>query len=119
LKDPAILLLDEATSALDSQTEASIQDSLRDMGQGRTVITIAHRLSTIADSDRIVVLEDGFVIEEGRHDALIANGGRYAAMWARQTQDDDDPTGDDPSRDGKGMDAVDAVNARFAPASLL
>ncbi len=119
LKDPAILLLDEATSALDSQTEASIQDSLRDMGQGRTVITIAHRLSTIANSDRIVVLEDGFVIEEGRHDALIANGGRYAAMWARQTQDDDDPTGDDPSRDGKGMDAVDAENARFAPASLL
>ncbi|MGL4321094.1 MAG: ABCB family ABC transporter ATP-binding protein/permease [Paracoccaceae bacterium] len=88
LKDPAILLLDEATSALDSQTEADIQDSLRDMGQGRTVITIAHRLSTIADADRIVVLEDGLVIEEGRHEALIAKGGRYAAMWARQSQDE-------------------------------
>jgi ATP-binding cassette, subfamily B, heavy metal transporter len=88
LKNPAILLLDEATSALDSQTEASIQDSLRDMGQGRTVITIAHRLSTIADADRIVVLEDGQIIEEGRHEALIAKGGRYAAMWARQSQEE-------------------------------
>ncbi|MFM2390321.1 MAG: hypothetical protein RLZZ437_1876 [Pseudomonadota bacterium] len=88
LKDPAILLLDEATSALDSQTEADIQESLRDMGQGRTVITIAHRLSTIADADRIVVLEDGLVIEEGRHEALIAKGGRYAAMWARQSQEE-------------------------------
>jgi ATP-binding cassette, subfamily B, heavy metal transporter len=88
LKDPAILLLDEATSALDSQTEASIQDSLRDMGQGRTVITIAHRLSTIADADRIVVLEEGRIIEEGRHEALIAKGGRYAAMWARQSQEE-------------------------------
>jgi ATP-binding cassette subfamily B protein len=88
LKDPPILLLDEATSALDSQTEASIQDSLRDMGRGRTVITIAHRLSTIADADRIVVLEDGLVVEEGRHEVLIARGGRYAAMWARQSQDE-------------------------------
>jgi ATP-binding cassette, subfamily B, heavy metal transporter len=88
LKDPAILLLDEATSALDSQTEASIQDSLRDMGQGRTVITIAHRLSTIADADRIIVLEDGLIIEEGRHEMLIAKAGRYAAMWARQSQEE-------------------------------
>ena len=88
LKDPAILLLDEATSALDSQTEADIQDSLREMGQGRTVITIAHRLSTIADADRIVVLEDGLIIEEGKHEVLIARGGRYAAMWARQSQDE-------------------------------
>jgi ATP-binding cassette, subfamily B, heavy metal transporter len=88
LKNPPILLLDEATSALDSQTEASIQDSLREMGQGRTVITIAHRLSTIADADRIVVLEDGLVVEEGRHEVLIVRGGRYAAMWARQSQDE-------------------------------
>jgi ATP-binding cassette, subfamily B, heavy metal transporter len=88
LKNPPILLLDEATSALDSQTEASIQDSLREMGQGRTVITIAHRLSTIADADRIVVLEDGRIVEEGRHEVLIARGGRYAAMWARQSQEE-------------------------------
>jgi ATP-binding cassette, subfamily B, heavy metal transporter len=88
LKNPPILLLDEATSALDSQTEASIQDSLREMGHGRTVITIAHRLSTIADADRIVVLDDGRIVEEGRHEVLIAKGGRYAAMWARQSQDE-------------------------------
>jgi ATP-binding cassette subfamily B protein len=84
LKNPPILLLDEATSALDGQTEASIQESLAEMGQGRTVIVIAHRLSTIADADRICVMEDGRIVEEGRHEALIAKGGRYAAMWARQ-----------------------------------
>ncbi|MFN4158461.1 MAG: ABCB family ABC transporter ATP-binding protein/permease [Gemmobacter sp.] len=88
LKDPPILLLDEATSALDTQTERDIQDSLRDMGQGRTVLVIAHRLSTIADADRIVVLETGRVIEEGTHEALIASGGRYAAMWAAQSAED-------------------------------
>jgi ATP-binding cassette, subfamily B, heavy metal transporter len=84
LKNPPILLLDEATSALDGQTEAQVQDSLMEMGQGRTVIVIAHRLSTIADADRICVMEDGRIVEDGRHEALIARGGRYAAMWARQ-----------------------------------
>jgi len=87
LKDPAILLLDEATSALDSQTERDIQDSLRAMGQGRTVVTIAHRLSTVVDADRIVVLEAGEIVEEGTHEALLALGGRYSAMWARQASD--------------------------------
>ncbi len=89
LKNPPILLLDEATSALDTQTERDIQDSLKAMGEGRTVISIAHRLSTIADSDRIVVLEQGVIVEEGRHEALLAQGGRYAAMWARQSSDED------------------------------
>ncbi|MBV2361399.1 ABC transporter ATP-binding protein/permease [Thalassococcus sp. CAU 1522] len=84
LKNPPILLLDEATSALDTETEASIQDALRRAGEGRTVITIAHRLSTIADADRIVVLENGEVVEEGTHDALLARAGRYAALWQRQ-----------------------------------
>ncbi|PZR00973.1 MAG: metal ABC transporter permease [Cereibacter sphaeroides] len=88
LKNPPILLLDEATSALDTQTERDIQDSLKAMGQGRSVITIAHRLSTIVDADRIVVLEGGRVVEEGRHEALLALGGRYAAMWARQSTED-------------------------------
>jgi len=90
LKNPPILLLDEATSALDTQTERDIQDSLKRMGEGRTVITIAHRLSTIADADRIVVLEKGEIVEEGRHEALLARGGRYAAMWERQSAEDSD-----------------------------
>lgn len=84
LKNPPILLLDEATSALDTDTERSIQEALAEMGQGRTVITIAHRLSTIADADHIVVLQDGVVIEEGTHDALLARDGRYAQLWTRQ-----------------------------------
>jgi len=88
LKNPAILVLDEATSALDSQTERSIQDSLAEMGRGRTVITIAHRLSTIADSDCIVVLEDGQIVEQGRHEVLLMQGGRYTAMWERQSSEE-------------------------------
>ena len=87
LKNPAILLLDEATSALDTQTEQSIQDELALAGQGRTVLTIAHRLSTVVDADRIVVLEEGAVIEEGSHAVLLAKGGRYAEMWTRQASE--------------------------------
>jgi ATP-binding cassette, subfamily B, heavy metal transporter len=90
LKNPPILILDEATSALDTQTERDIQDSLTAMGQGRTVIMIAHRLSTIADADVIVVLEDGRIVEQGRHDELLQRDGRYSAMWARQSAEDDD-----------------------------
>jgi ATP-binding cassette, subfamily B, heavy metal transporter len=89
LKNPPILLLDEATSALDTQTERDIQDSLRAMGQGRSVITIAHRLSTISDCDRIIVLEKGEIVEQGRHDMLLARGGRYAQMWMRQSAEED------------------------------
>ncbi|MBT0957187.1 ABC transporter ATP-binding protein/permease [Alphaproteobacteria bacterium KMM 3653] len=88
LKDPPILLLDEATSALDSQTEADIQDSLRRLGDGRTVITIAHRLSTIAHADEIIVLEKGQVIERGTHEALLSADGHYAAMWHRQSAEE-------------------------------
>ncbi|WP_456388946.1 ABCB family ABC transporter ATP-binding protein/permease [Profundibacter sp.] len=90
LKNPPILLLDEATSALDTQTERDIQDSLREMGQGRTVITIAHRLSTIVDADQIVVLEDGLIVEQGSHEELLANHGRYYAMWNSQQADEED-----------------------------
>ncbi|WP_103764033.1 ABCB family ABC transporter ATP-binding protein/permease [Roseovarius confluentis] len=87
LKDPPILLLDEATSALDTETEREIQDALRRAGEGRTVITIAHRLSTVADADRIVVLEDGRIVEEGTHADLLAREGRYAGLWARQASE--------------------------------
>jgi ATP-binding cassette, subfamily B, heavy metal transporter len=89
LKDPPILLLDEATSALDSETERGIQDSLRAMGVGRSVITIAHRLSTVVDADRIFVLDHGRVVEQGSHEALLAMGGRYARMWTRQLSEPD------------------------------
>lgn len=89
LKNPPILLLDEATSALDTETEADIQGELKAMGEGRTVITIAHRLSTIVESDRIVVLENGVIVESGHHNELLARDGRYAALWARQAKEED------------------------------
>ena len=89
LKNPPILLLDEATSALDTETERDIQDSLRAMSEGRTVITIAHRLSTIVESDVIVVLEDGHIAERGTHDELLEMSGRYAQMWQRQLADEE------------------------------
>ncbi|MEV8467969.1 ABC transporter ATP-binding protein [Fluviibacterium sp. DFM31] len=85
LKDAPILVLDEATSALDSEVEAAIQDTLYGMMEGKTVIAIAHRLSTIARMDRILVLEDGTIAEEGSHAALLARGGLYAGFWARQS----------------------------------
>ena len=85
LKNAPILLLDEATSALDSEIEAAVQDTLYGMMAGKTVIAIAHRLSTIAHMDRIVVLDRGRIVEEGTHVDLLAAGGLYAALWARQS----------------------------------
>ena len=90
LKDPPILLLDEATSALDSETERDIQSELKMMGEGRSVIIIAHRLSTVVEADQILVLEAGEIVERGTHEALIAKGGRYASMWARQQAEEDE-----------------------------
>ena len=85
LKDAPILVLDEATSALDSEVEAAIQETLYGVMEGKTVIAIAHRLSTIARMDRIVVLDDGKVVEDGGHEALLARGGLYARFWNRQS----------------------------------
>jgi len=89
LKNPPILLLDEATSALDSETEHEIQGALAQAGLGRTVIVIAHRLSTVAEADMIVVLENGVVVETGRHEALLAKAGRYYDLWMLQSAEQD------------------------------
>jgi ATP-binding cassette, subfamily B, multidrug efflux pump len=85
LKDAPILLLDEATSALDSEVEAAIQASLYALMEGKTVVAIAHRLSTIAAMDRLIVLDQGRIVEEGDHRSLLAQGGLYARLWARQS----------------------------------
>ena len=88
LKNPPILLLDEATSSLDTETENSIQKSLNQLLEGRTVITIAHRLSTIVNSDFIVVLDNGEIIEQGTHKELLALNGRYNRMWKHQANEE-------------------------------
>jgi ATP-binding cassette subfamily B protein len=84
LKAPRILLFDEATSALDSHTEKEIQANLAEVSADRTTLVIAHRLSTVVDADEIIVLEAGRIVERGTHNALLARGGAYAAMWAKQ-----------------------------------
>jgi ATP-binding cassette subfamily B protein len=85
LKDAPILVLDEATSALDSEVEASIQDALHRVMKGKTVLAIAHRLSTLSEMDRIIVMDDGRIVEDGTHENLLAQDGLYAQYWARQS----------------------------------
>ena len=85
LKDAPILVLDEATSALDSEVEAAIQEQLQNLMAGKTVIAIAHRLSTIAELDRLVVMDEGRIVEQGTHADLIRHGGLYARLWERQS----------------------------------
>ncbi len=85
LKNAPILLLDEATSALDTEVEAAIQDSLYELMAGKTVIAIAHRLSTIAELDRLIVMDQGRIIEDGTHDSLLKTGGLYSQLWRRQS----------------------------------
>ena len=85
LKDAPILILDEATSALDSEVEAAIQENLYSLMEGKTVIAVAHRLSTIAAMDRLVVMDNGRIVEEGTHEALLRRRGIYASLWQRQS----------------------------------
>ena len=84
LKDPSILIFDEATSNIDSESESLIQDALRGMAKGRTLIVIGHRLSSIIDADRIVVLEDGAIVEEGTHQDLLNKRGAYNRLYEAQ-----------------------------------
>jgi ATP-binding cassette subfamily B protein/ATP-binding cassette subfamily B multidrug efflux pump len=85
LKDAPIIVLDEATSALDSEVEASIQQSLYELMDGKTVIAIAHRLSTIAAMDRLIVFDQGQIVEQGTHPELLAKNGVYAKLWGHQS----------------------------------
>jgi len=85
LKNAPILILDEATSALDSESEVLIQDALWKLMEGRTAIVIAHRLSTIQKMDRIIVLENGQIVEQGSHRELLHNPGTYAKLWSHQS----------------------------------
>ena len=89
LKNPAILVLDEATSALDSATEADVQGALDEAARGRTTLMVAHRLSTVAGADEIIVLDEGKIVERGTHAGLLAQGGLYADLWARQARTHD------------------------------
>ena len=88
LKDPAVVILDEATSHLDAENEAAIQAALADALAGRTAVVIAHRLSTIVDADQILVLDEGRVVERGRHPELLAAGGLYAELYHALVRDE-------------------------------
>ena len=85
LKDAPLLVLDEATSAVDNETEAALQRSISKISQNRTTIIVAHRLSTIRHSDRILVLENGNLKEQGTHEELLGLNGKYASLWSVQT----------------------------------
>jgi ATP-binding cassette subfamily B multidrug efflux pump len=87
LTDPCILILDEATSNVDSLTESLIQDALRNLLRGRSAVVIAHRLSTVRNADRICVVQDGQIVEQGKHEELLARGGVYTALYNRQFTD--------------------------------
>lgn len=86
LSDPKVLILDEATSALDDESQAVIQANMASIARGRTVITIAHRLSTVRDCDRIIVLHQGTIVEQGSHQQLLAYGKQYKQLWQLQQE---------------------------------
>jgi ATP-binding cassette subfamily B protein len=106
LRNPPILVLDEATSALDTQTERLVQEALERLAEGRTTIAIAHRLSTVRDADQIVVLDKGKVAEIGRHDELIAAGGRYALLVARDAVEPESQDSDPASSESEAVAGI-------------
>jgi ABC-type multidrug transport system fused ATPase/permease subunit len=87
VKDAPIILLDEATASLDSESERQVQQAIEHLCQGRTTLVIAHRLHTVTHADRIHVIEDGVIVESGRHDDLLRKGGRYASFYRLQLKD--------------------------------
>jgi len=86
LKDAPVVLLDEATAALDAVNEAAVADAIYELARDRTVVVVAHRLSTVLDADQILVLDNGRIIERGRHDELVSVGGTYARFWQERLQ---------------------------------
>jgi subfamily B ATP-binding cassette protein MsbA len=94
IKDSPIILLDEATAALDSESERHVQEAIAELCKGRTTLVIAHRLSTIMHADCILVVENGLVVESGRHDELLRKGGRYASFYRLQLREQSSPAQD-------------------------
>jgi subfamily B ATP-binding cassette protein HlyB/CyaB len=86
MAEPKVLILDEATSALDYESERVVQENLRAISRGRTVIVIAHRLAAVREANRIITVERGRIVEDGTHEELVRAGGRYAGLWSMQVE---------------------------------
>ena len=124
LKDPQIMLLDEATSSVDSETEQKIQESLSKLAKGRTTLIVAHRLSTVENADRVIVIRDGAILEQGPPKKLLATKGHYYLLWSKQmgirgatpsTLPQEQPAMDEASKEGQSRDETNPLNKNFRP----